>query len=318
MCLAMIAMGHPARVRAGRTRCCRASQNAGQPPWRSPSISEKPVTGAMPRCTSALPATGSHSSHTANPMMSKMPSQNVGIEMPTKPQTMLRLSRRLRGRNPAIVPTSMPIGTATTIDASASSSVAGRRRRISRVTLAPVRYDRPRSPRTALTSHRPYWTGQGSARPISRRIRSTASTEPCNPKRSDAGSPPAVRTITNVTIDTSSRLGTTISTRRRRYEATLTSLRRSQPPPAVDGLSVDHGTTNHQVAEWPDLEPLDRGPGSHGTCRIAQRDERAVLQDESLGSEVHVSALLGISLDLRRGVQLVDLGILIAHALARS
>jgi len=64
-------------------------------------------------------------------MISITPSQKVGIEMPKRPPSMLTLSTTVCGRTPEMVPTAMPTGTATIMDATASSSVAGNRDRIS-------------------------------------------------------------------------------------------------------------------------------------------------------------------------------------------
>ena len=89
--------------------------------------------------TSLLPATGTTPSHTANTMISMTPSQNVGMEIPTSPPSMLRWSTRVRDRTADTVPTAIPRGTAISMEARASSRVAGKRFRISYVTRDPVR-----------------------------------------------------------------------------------------------------------------------------------------------------------------------------------
>src|SRR6516164_1700407 len=246
-------------------------------------------------------------------MINITPSQNVGIEMPKSPPTMVRLSTIVRERTAETVPAAIPSGIATIIEPSASSSVAGNLDRISAVTLDPVRYDRPRFPFTAPASQRQYWTGQESVRPISRRTRCSDSGDACSPSRSSAGSPPADRTITNVSIETSRRLGPKISTRRARYRTTEPDLsgRAVRERPARPAPSADLHAADHHVAQRSHEQPLDVRLRPHGARRVPERHERRILEDQLLRLEIHLPPLLRIPLHLRVFVQLVHLGVLV-------
>ena len=86
-----------------------------------------------------------------------MPSQKLGIEMPKKPNTEPRLSAQEFGFAPAQTPSGMPTMSAISIDAIASSMVAGSRSPIRLITGSAYRKDMPRSPEAMLARKRPYW-----------------------------------------------------------------------------------------------------------------------------------------------------------------
>lgn len=82
------------------------------------AVSPRPLAGSQPRLT-------------LNAMISIRPTQNVGSEKPTTLPVMSRRDTGWRGYNPANSPSGTPITTAMISAENASSSVAGRRCRIS-------------------------------------------------------------------------------------------------------------------------------------------------------------------------------------------
>jgi hypothetical protein len=76
---------------------------------------------------SPLPLVGSHSSHTENTRISTRPSQNPGIDNPSRATTLPKLSQPVLTRTPEISPAGMPIRNESRVAAAASSSEFGRR-----------------------------------------------------------------------------------------------------------------------------------------------------------------------------------------------
>ena len=85
-----------------------------------------------------------------------MPSQKLGIEIPKKPNTEPRLSAQEFGLAPAQTPSGMPIRIAISIEAIASSMVAGSRSPIRPITGSEYLKDMPRSPEAMLARKRRY------------------------------------------------------------------------------------------------------------------------------------------------------------------
>ena len=87
-----------------------------------------------------------------------IPSQKLGIEIPKKPNVEPRLSAQEFGLAPAHTPSGMPVRSASSIDAIASSMVAGSRSPIKLMTGSAYLNDVPRSPDMILARNRMYWT----------------------------------------------------------------------------------------------------------------------------------------------------------------
>ena len=81
---------------------------------------------------------------------STRPSQKIGIDTPASAPRRARLSSTEFRQTAEATPIGMPNATATTIAASASSTVAGNRRKRSLATGSPRTIDTPRSPWSAL------------------------------------------------------------------------------------------------------------------------------------------------------------------------
>ena len=78
-----------------------------------------------------------------------MPVRNDGTEMPTSEITCSHCAGHVLRLMPAYTPSGMPTPSASTAAHSASSSVAGTRDRSTRLTGSRLRYEMPKSPRTA-------------------------------------------------------------------------------------------------------------------------------------------------------------------------
>src|SRR4029453_5930804 len=86
--------------------------------------------------------------------ISMIPSQKLGIEIPKKPNTEPRLSAQEFGLAPAQTPSGMPKTMAISIEAIASSIVAGRRWPIRSSTGSEYRKDIRRRPEVRLARKR--------------------------------------------------------------------------------------------------------------------------------------------------------------------
>ena len=108
----------------------------------------------MPRkgTVSPRPVEGSQPSTTANSMIIMMPTQKLGRLKPRIEPAMIAFDDLASGLSPARTPSGMPISTAISSAAIASSKVAGIRCTISCSAGSPKMKDLPRSPWSALTT----------------------------------------------------------------------------------------------------------------------------------------------------------------------
>jgi len=139
------------RVTAGKMRCDTAVISiAGLPVVRSV---------ARPAETASLrPDAGSQPKRSANRKINITPSQKLGIEIPSKATTVPAVSVAEYLRMAEMTPTGMAMASDTAIAASVSSTVAGRRSQINRLTGSAEPRDTPRSPRASRPRNFTYCT----------------------------------------------------------------------------------------------------------------------------------------------------------------
>src|SRR5262245_50786069 len=104
------------------------------------------------------PEDGSQFKYPDTIKISMMPNQKLGIEMPKKPNVEPRLSTHEFGLAPAQAPSGIPKMIAISMDATASSIVAGSLSPINVRTGSAYRKDVPRSPARIFARNRRYWT----------------------------------------------------------------------------------------------------------------------------------------------------------------
>ena len=105
-------------------------------------------------------------------MISIRPTQNVGSEKPRMEPAMIVRPAMPFGRSPAHKPSGIPMITAISIAANASSSVAGIRSRISEIAGVAWTNDLPKSPCSAPLKNVQYCSGSGLSRPSAAMARS--------------------------------------------------------------------------------------------------------------------------------------------------
>ena len=93
---------------------------------------------------------GSQRSITPKTHASISPSQKIGIDTPTSAHTRARLSRNDLRQTAETMPIGIPTSSASTMAAVASSTVAGKRRRMSGSTGSPRTIEIAESPRRTL------------------------------------------------------------------------------------------------------------------------------------------------------------------------
>jgi hypothetical protein len=162
---AMMAVAPYPSVRAGRMRCQTASRSAVMLPARIESTTYRPVGWAIvSQITGSLRPIGNHPRYTQKTMRSRMANQKRGIAAPLIDTTRVMWSGIRLRLAPANVPRAIPIETATTAEAMASSMVAASLSGNTSVTGAAATPDHPRSPVRTPDAQYQYCTGTGSFR----------------------------------------------------------------------------------------------------------------------------------------------------------
>src|SRR3981081_581225 len=160
----------------------------------------------------------------------------------------------------------MPIGkprpSATSIDSVASSKVTGSFSASILPIGSRVRTEVPKSPCTRLLNQAAYCTGTGSLKRYFWRIYSTTSGVRSSPASASAGSPGNSFCRPNTSIDTSSRVGSAVPSRRR-TRAVMSS-------PSIHRL--DAGQAQQAVGHHDDA--ADRFARGEKPVRMVQRDRR--------------------------------------------
>ncbi len=147
---AMTARGIVASASAGRIRWRIASTRVGPSRCSSASRMTKFVHGTNMVPLERRKPVGRTRSCTPKNHASTRPSQKIGIETPVSAPRRARLSSSELRQTAEATPMGMPSAMATTIDAVASSTVAGKRRSRSLATGSPRMIETPRCPRSAL------------------------------------------------------------------------------------------------------------------------------------------------------------------------
>ena len=173
------------------------------------------------RCASVpRPETGSQPSSTAKTMASTGPSQKFGIEIPVNARVVATWSTIVPRPTAAMIPSGIDTPIATSIAAAASSSVAGSRSTMARVTGSLVRNEVPRSPRAALQRKPPYCSMSGRSRPSRVRSAATSSSAAVSPSMAWAGSPGMRWISAKTSVATPSSTGMVNARRRARNRST--------------------------------------------------------------------------------------------------
>src|SRR5438093_7343468 len=124
----------------------------------------------MSRSKLPEPVAGTSPSVTEKTRIMRIAKAKLGMDTPPSEKSITAASIGELRLTAAITPSDMPRTMERSIAAPASSSVLGRRSRMSFVTAWCWMYDCPRSPRTAFPSQRTYWIASGSFNPRSSRI----------------------------------------------------------------------------------------------------------------------------------------------------
>ncbi len=168
-------MGAPS-VSAGRAKCLRVPQKAAQFPARIESTKSSPVTvGGAGMSKAKRTPPGRRWSPTEKIKTSVNPSQNWGMEIPTRATNVPSLSSHEYLRTAESTPAGIPMIRDTTIAARVSSMVAGSLSRISSFTDTRARREVPQSPRRIPATKLKYCSIKGRSRPSSARISSISS-----------------------------------------------------------------------------------------------------------------------------------------------
>src|SRR5215207_3662108 len=133
--------------------------------------------------------------------MSSVPRTKSGIDSPMSDTTRVPMSAREFRRRAATTPAGMPKTSDISVARTVNSMVMPDRRTISVETGVRMRNDWPRSPRSALPSHRPYCTMSGWSRPY--RFSMAATTSGCWTAFGPSSAwtnPPGTRRIATKTI----------------------------------------------------------------------------------------------------------------------
>ena len=115
----------------------------------NPDAVRKPVVHPPSETVVPRPYAGSQLSSTEKIRIRMMPVRNDGTEMPTSETTCSTCAGHALRLMPAYTPIGMPTQSASSAAHSASSSVAGTRENNTRPTGSRLRYEIPKSPRTA-------------------------------------------------------------------------------------------------------------------------------------------------------------------------
>src|SRR5262245_51604964 len=178
-----------------------------------------------------------------------MPSQKLGIEMPSSANVVEPWSIHERGRIAARMPAGVAIRRATRNAAPTSWSVTGRAPTISSSAGFLLTHEVPKFPRSTCWSHFAYCTGMGASSPISRRISTTAAGVASVPSMTAAGSPGMRRTMVKTRTE-----------RKRRTKKSWT--RRATRYPYIEARPVWRG------------RPGESSAGAHGAGQPAMAGER--------------------------------------------
>ena len=184
-----------ARAAAGRSRCASTDANAAPSPRSTVSISAEPVTSPASSSGATRPEMGSQRRKAPKSTMNRRPQTKLGIEIPRVPTPTAADSSQLRRRQTERTPRPMPPRTDSPTAARASSSVAGRRSRITRRASCWSQSERPKWPRSRPPKKARYCCHRDPLRPNCSRMRSMSCVVEPTGAISSAGSPGTILKI---------------------------------------------------------------------------------------------------------------------------